>query len=116
MADDSEKAVRSAAHPEEACEVSKALAVRPSQLRASATEAALTIVDAFRGRDSYCDVTMPVAIAAGADDRLVDPDAQSARLHRDILHGTFDQVPGTGHIAHQTAKMVVMEAINWPAP
>jgi pimeloyl-ACP methyl ester carboxylesterase len=55
---------------------------------------------------------MPVVIVAGDEDRLVDIDAQSTRLHRDVAQSRFHRVPGTGHMVHQTATGVVMSAIN----
>ncbi|MFN4091114.1 MAG: alpha/beta fold hydrolase, partial [Alphaproteobacteria bacterium] len=102
--------------PEKFAGFPKALAVRPSQIRASAAESALMIPNAFRGQGSYADLKMPVAIIAGADDRLVDPEAQSARLHRDIPHSSFDRVAETGHMVHQTATAAVMAAIDKAAP
>ena len=51
-------------------------------------------------------------IFAGDEDRLVDIDAQSARLHRDVHRSRFRRVPGTGHMIHQTATGVVMSAVD----
>jgi pimeloyl-ACP methyl ester carboxylesterase len=90
----------------------KEMALRPSQIRASAAESALMIPDAFQFRDKYADLKMPVVIVAGEEDRLVDIDAQSTRLHRDISQSGFHRVPGTGHMIHQTATGVVMSAID----
>src|ERR1700680_833963 len=90
----------------------KEMALRPSQIRASAAESALMIPDAFHYRDEYTNLKMPVVIVAGDEDRLVDIDAQSTRLHRDVPQSRFHRVPGTGHMIHQTATGVVMSAIN----
>ena len=60
----------------------------------------------------YGELTMPVAIIAGALDRLIDTDSQSARLGEDIAHSTFRSVPGAGHMVHQTATDEVMAAIE----
>jgi pimeloyl-ACP methyl ester carboxylesterase len=54
---------------------------------------------------------MPVAIVAGAEDRLIESE-QSAHLHRDIPHSTLRCIPGTGHMVHQTATGDVMSAID----
>ena len=35
-------------------------------------------------RGQYADLKMPVVIIAGEDDKLIDVDSQSARLHSDI--------------------------------
>jgi pimeloyl-ACP methyl ester carboxylesterase len=90
----------------------KEMALRPSQIRASAAESALMIPGAFRFRDEYANLKMPVVIVAGDEDRLVDIDAQSTRLHRDVSQSKFHRVPGAGHMIHQTATGVVMSAIN----
>jgi pimeloyl-ACP methyl ester carboxylesterase len=88
------------------------MAVRPSQIRASAAEAALMIPDAFAARDTYRGLKMPVAIIAGAEDRLVDAEAQSAKLHADIPQSSFHRVRGAGHMIHQTATGAVMAVIE----
>jgi pimeloyl-ACP methyl ester carboxylesterase len=90
----------------------KSLAVRPSQLRASAAESALMIPSASELRAKYEELSMPVVIIAGESDRLIDTAAQSARLHRDIGHSSFHSVPGSGHMVHQTAMSAVMGAID----
>jgi len=88
------------------------MAMRPSQIRASAAESALMIPGAFALREGYGDLRMPVVIIAGEDDRLIDIDRQSARLHRDVAQSTFHSVEGTGHMVHQTATKRVMVAID----
>jgi pimeloyl-ACP methyl ester carboxylesterase len=90
----------------------KEMALRPSQIRASAAESALMIPDAFQFRDQYPDLKMPVVIVAGEEDRLVDIETQSERLHRDVPQSRFHRVPETGHMIHQTATGVVMSAID----
>jgi pimeloyl-ACP methyl ester carboxylesterase len=90
----------------------KEMAVRPSQIRASAAESALMIPDAFNFQDQYKNLEMPVSIIAGEDDRLIDIDEQSSRLHADVVQSRFHRVPETGHMVHQTATGTVMSAIN----
>jgi pimeloyl-ACP methyl ester carboxylesterase len=90
----------------------KEMALRPSQLRASAAESALMIPAAFASHNDYAALKMPVAIIAGEDDKLVDTDKQSARLHRDVPQSTLRRVPGVGHMVHQSATDVVMAAID----
>jgi len=90
----------------------KAMAVRPSQIRASAAESALMIPDAIASRSDYSMLELPVAIIAGAEDRLVDARAQSARLHREISHSSLHVIPGAGHMVHQTDTEAVMAAID----
>ena len=90
----------------------KEMALRPSQIYASAAELALMVPDASWFSDEYANLKMPVVIVAGQEDRLVDVDTQSSRLHSDIPRSKFHRVPGTGHMVHQTATRVVMSAIN----
>jgi pimeloyl-ACP methyl ester carboxylesterase len=89
----------------------KEMAVRPSQIRASAAESALMIPSARALREEYGRLQMPVAIVAGAEDRFIESE-QSAHLHRDILHSTLRCVPGIGHMVHQTATGEIMTAID----
>jgi hypothetical protein len=49
---------------------------------------------------------------AGDEDRLIDIDEQSGRLHADVLQSTFHRLAGTGHMADQTATSIVMSAMN----
>ena len=88
------------------------MAVRPSQIRASAGDAALMIPDAILFRGQYKNLKMPVDIIAGQGDRIIDIDEQSGRLHREVPHSKFYRVPGAGHMVHQTAPDAVMVAIN----
>lgn len=90
----------------------KEMALRPSQIRASAAESALMIPDGFKLRSRYSSLKMPVVIVAGAQDRLIDIDTQSARLHSDISQSRFRRFPGHGHMIQQTATDQVMSAIS----
>jgi pimeloyl-ACP methyl ester carboxylesterase len=90
----------------------KEMALRPSQIRASAAESALMIPDAIYFDDKYAELKMPVVVIAGEDDRLINIDKQSARLHSDVSQSTFHRVPENGHMIHQTATSEVMAAIN----
>jgi pimeloyl-ACP methyl ester carboxylesterase len=87
------------------------MAVRPSQIRASAAESALMIPSARAFQKKYRLLRMPVAIVAGAEDRLIESE-QAAHLHRDIQHSTLRCVPDTGHMVHQTATGEIMTAID----
>jgi hypothetical protein len=57
----------------------------------------------------YAGLKMPIVIIAGEQDRLIDINKQSARLHR-------GRVPGVGHMVHQSATDAVMAAIDEAAP
>jgi pimeloyl-ACP methyl ester carboxylesterase len=90
----------------------KEMALRPSQIRASAAESALMIPDAFSLRNRYADLKMPVVIIAGEQDRLIDIDTQSARLHSEIPQSRFHRIAKNGHMIQQTATDQVMSAIR----
>jgi pimeloyl-ACP methyl ester carboxylesterase len=90
----------------------KEMAMRPSQQKASAVDGALLIPNAIQFQHRYAELNMPVVIVAGGEDRLVETDKQSARLHRDIPHSRFHRLPGAGHMIEQTQTDDVMAAIN----
>lgn len=89
----------------------KELAVRPSQLRAGSVEGSIMVHSAAAAEGRYDRLRMPVAIVAGLEDKVVDPE-QAAKLHRDIAHSSYDPIPATGHMVHQTATDRVMSAIE----
>ena len=90
----------------------KEMTFRPSQIRASAAESALMIPGAFAARGHYAKLKMPVVIIAGEEDRLIDIDEQSARLHSELPNSTIHRVPRAGHMVHHTAPGAVMAAIK----
>ena len=67
----------------------KEMALRPSQIHASAAESALMIPDAFHFKDKYAELKMPVVIIAGEEDRLIDTDKQSARCILTLRRSRF---------------------------
>ena len=69
---------------------------------------------AFALSGEYKSLKMPVVIIAGEQDRIVDIDRQSARLHGEVKQSKFLRVAGTGHMVHQTATARVMAAIDEP--
>jgi pimeloyl-ACP methyl ester carboxylesterase len=93
-------------------EFPKEMAHRPSQIRASAAETALMVPGALQQRAMYRSIKMPTVIIAGEQDRLIDIEEQSARLHRDMKQSMLLRLVGVGHMVHQTATARVMEAID----
>ena len=53
------------------------------------------IPDAFMLHGQYADLKMPVVIIAGEQDKLIDIDTQSARLHSDVSQSSFHRIAGT---------------------
>ncbi len=108
------KSFRPAAVPAKFKAFPEEMAVRPSQLRASAAEAALMIPAAYRLQKGYRGLRLPVVLAAGAGDKLVESE-QSAKLHGDIPQSALRIVSGAGHMVHQTATAEVMTGIDMAA-
>ncbi|MBC8642594.1 hypothetical protein IAG25_37985 [Caballeronia sp. EK] len=73
---------------------------RPQQIRAEAEDAAFMIPAAARLHKRYPALRMPVAIFGGADDKIVDVEVHSVRLHEDVQHSTLSVLPGAGHMVH----------------
>jgi pimeloyl-ACP methyl ester carboxylesterase len=60
----------------------------------------------------YQDLSVPVRIIAGLEDRIVETDNHSARLHRELGTSKFLEVPRSGHMVHHTAPAKVLAAIS----
>jgi pimeloyl-ACP methyl ester carboxylesterase len=88
------------------------LSLRPSQIRASAESTAFMIPAAAALRQRYRELTMPVMILAGADDRIVDVGRQAARLHQELPQSELRVLPGLGHMLHHSVPARVVEAIH----
>jgi pimeloyl-ACP methyl ester carboxylesterase len=97
--------------PERFGDMPKWMALRPSQIGASAAETAMMVPAAKRLSARYAELTMPVAIIAGAEDQVVDPVHNARRLHEDIAHSELIIEPGVGHMAHYAAPARIMEAV-----
>ena len=86
-------------------------ALRPSQIKAVAEEAAMLVESARTFSELYKELSVPVRLIAGSDDRIVETDKHSARLHRELRTSTFRNVPGIGHMVHHSAPEEVIAAI-----
>jgi pimeloyl-ACP methyl ester carboxylesterase len=98
--------------PEKFAGFPKEMAVRPSQIRASAAEAALMIPAAFASSKTYDQLAMPTIILAGEDDRLIDINEQSGRLHDEVKQSKLHRIAGAGHMIQQSATRNLMAAID----
>lgn len=85
--------------------------MRLSQMQAVDEEAAMLFDAAKVISRLYRDLSVPVRLIAGANDRVVDTDQHSARLHKELGTSTFHRVPGCGHMVHRAAPEQVMAAI-----
>lgn len=88
------------------------MSLRPEQLRAAAAESALLIPATYQFRDRYSELEMPVVILAGSEDRMVNTEHNSVRLHHDIPRSDLRLVPGVGHMLHYLAPEEIMSAID----
>ncbi len=90
---------------------STAMALRPSQLRATSMDGALMIPGALALRDCYAALTVPVAIMAGAGDKVVFK-RMAERLAAALPGSTVRIVEGVGHMVHHAVPDQVIEAIE----
>jgi pimeloyl-ACP methyl ester carboxylesterase len=98
--------------PEKFAGFPKEMAVRPSQIRASAAEAGLMIPAALASSKSYGELAMPTIILAGEDDRLIDINQQSGRLHAEVKQSKLHRIAGAGHMIQQSETRDLMAAID----
>jgi pimeloyl-ACP methyl ester carboxylesterase len=90
---------------------SRAMAVRPSQIRAEAEDGAGMVDAARRLAPGYGRVGAPTVILAGTEDRVVDPDAQSRRLAAAMPDARLRLIPGAGHMVHHAAPEELAAAV-----
>ncbi len=87
------------------------LASRPSQLKALATDTVSMPFSAFALSSRYNELKLPVAIFAGEQDKIVDTDAQSKRLHEAIPQSRYHCERNTGHMIHHAIPNDIIAAI-----
>ena len=92
--------------------LSREMMLRPVQIRANAEDAAFMIPAAAASSARYKDLRLPVTIIAGAADKVVDHEAHSTRLHRDVRQSKLVVVPGAGHMVHYVVPESVVAAVN----
>jgi pimeloyl-ACP methyl ester carboxylesterase len=88
------------------------MALRPSQLRASAQEAAMLIPAAARLQRLYGALEVPALIVAGAQNRYVDHVRHSVELSRRLPRSELMLSPRAGHMVHHTDPRRVLQAIE----
>ena len=90
---------------------SDAMALRPSQIRATSVDGALMIPGALRLRRRYADLRMRVLIMAGSGDKIVFK-RNAERLQASIPGSVLRIVEGAGHMVHHSAPRQVVEGIR----
>lgn len=88
------------------------LALRPSQIHATAADTALMIPAAATLSNRYGELTMPVSIMAGTDDEIVDPFGHSRRLKELIADSEYRLIEGCGHMIHHLLPQEVVHQIE----
>ena len=93
---------------------SDAMALRPSQIRATSVDGALMIPGALSLRRRYGDLSVPVVIMAGEGDKVVFR-RNAERLRASIPGSVLRIVEGAGHMVHHSAPRQVVEAVRQAA-
>jgi pimeloyl-ACP methyl ester carboxylesterase len=88
------------------------LAFRPTQMRASAEDAAVMPAAVAGLRHLYPVLNIPLVIMTGEEDHIIPPAAQSCRLHREAPHSTLIVLPGVGHMIHYAARGRIAGAVD----
>jgi pimeloyl-ACP methyl ester carboxylesterase len=91
------------------------MALRPSQLRAAAEEAALLVPSAMRLQRLYRALEVPAVIVAGSQDRYVSAERHSVELARLVPRAELVLSPRAGHMVHHVDPRRVLHAIEGAA-
>jgi pimeloyl-ACP methyl ester carboxylesterase len=92
-------------------EFSTAMALRPSQIRATAMDGGQMITSVLAMRGQYEHLSLPMTIITGAGDRVVFR-RMSERLAAAIPHSELQIVEGAGHMVHYTVPQEVAHAVD----
>lgn len=85
--------------------------LRPKQVRATASEAALMIPGAAALEGRYGQLRMPVTIMAGEGDKVMDPHSHSERLHHSLPDSELQLLPEMGHMLPHLAQDEIEAAL-----
>lgn len=91
------------------------LSLRPSQLKAVASDTAFMTPSAEALAKRYGELGVPVVLIAGRDDQIIDFGRHSGRLHAALPKSELITVSGAGHMIHHTAPEQVIAAIDLAA-
>jgi pimeloyl-ACP methyl ester carboxylesterase len=88
------------------------MALRPSQIRATADDTALMMPGAAGLKEHYRELAMPVAIMAGRGDKIVAIEPHPMRLHGLVRQSRLEVVDGAGHMIHHAFPDQVAAAVE----
>ena len=97
--------------PERFRAIPKWMALRPSQLGASASETGMMVPSAKRLSERYHELTLPIAVIAGAGDKICDIEHNAVRFQGEVQHADLVVEPGVGHMPHYADPERIMAAI-----
>lgn len=89
----------------------KAMALRPSQVRATAADTAMMIPGAIALSKGYGELDLPVIIMAGEGDLIAHVSKHSERLAGEVSGAELRIVPEQGHLLHYGVPEQVVTAI-----
>lgn len=92
--------------------MSPTIALRPSQLQAAAAENGEMVPAATRLSKRYGELTLPVALVAGHGDKVIAPEKNTGRLHRELAQSDLSMPGGAGHMVHYNRLDHVVDAIT----
>ena len=96
--------------------LSREMLVRPSQIRASAEEAALLLPSAASLAKRYASIRTATVIFAGDHDKVIDPVKHSRRLAALIPDAELRMLDGVGHMVHFAAVDEIVAAVDASPP
>lgn len=88
------------------------LAARPSQIGATFADTAQMTDAAASLAPRYAELTLPVTVVVGDGDRLVDYEAHSERLARELPQAKLVVIPGAGHMVQHIDPGAVTDAVE----
>jgi pimeloyl-ACP methyl ester carboxylesterase len=88
------------------------MTLRPTQLRASAAEAAMAGAAAQAMKTRYRELTMPVVLLSGDGDRYVFVSNHTRPLCNRLPQAELHLAAGAGHMVHYLVPQQIMEAID----
>lgn len=88
------------------------LAIRPSQLRASAADTAMMVAAAAKLQKRYGELRLPVTIIGGEADKISHFDEQSKILHETLSGSELIAIPKEGHMFHYSASERIVAAVD----
>ena len=92
-------------------EFPRLMMLRPWQLRATLGDGAVMLQSAAALQRGYSALQVPTFIAAGGDDRIVDP-SQSNKLHQDVRGSELQILPDVGHMVQHSAPDRVAAVVH----